>query len=412
MWVLGLKEATLLTPRSAAAAPDAREAGPASNQAHRSGAIDILRAIAVLLVMGRHMVLPPETPANGSAMRALVGTVMRGWNRGGWIGVDLFFVLSGFLVSGLLFREHQRFGRISAKNFLMRRGFKIYPGFWVLIAVTAVVAMLTRHSLNPTAIISELAFVQNYGPALWHHTWSLAVEEHFYLTLLIFLVFLSPRGASNPFRSVPIIFAGVALGELGFRIAITHWLPYADKTHLFPSHLRMDSLFCGVVISYFYHYHSASFMARAWRNRRVLLSLGIALLAPPFIFQLETTPFIPTVGLTLCYLGSSCLMVAALTVAETRHPISRALAYVGSRSYSIYLWHLPVQLWLTPYGGRIFSTHFRWPVYFLSFFAVTILIGILMAIAVEFPMLTIRDRWFPSRGRPLAVSLDLAVRTL
>src|SRR5271165_4056899 len=88
--------------------------------------LDVLRALAVLLVLGRHMDLSPaDVPG---VMRGVAAT----WYRGGWIGVDLFFVLSGFLVSGLLFREYRRHNSLAVPRFLVRRGFRIYPAFFAL----------------------------------------------------------------------------------------------------------------------------------------------------------------------------------------------------------------------------------------------------------------------------------------
>jgi peptidoglycan/LPS O-acetylase OafA/YrhL len=85
--------------------------------------LDILRAIAVLLVLGRH--------EHANAL----------WRRCGWVGVDLFFVLSGFLISGLLFSEYKKRGRLDLPRFYIRRGLKIYPSFYVLILATFLVSM-------------------------------------------------------------------------------------------------------------------------------------------------------------------------------------------------------------------------------------------------------------------------------
>ena len=84
----------------------------------------------------------------------------------GWMGVDLFFVLSGFLVSGLIFREYQERGRLDIKRFLIRRGLKIYPGFYTLIGATVGIAVINRWNLPWKRIFSEVFFVQNYhqGP--------------------------------------------------------------------------------------------------------------------------------------------------------------------------------------------------------------------------------------------------------
>jgi peptidoglycan/LPS O-acetylase OafA/YrhL len=181
-----------------------------------------------------------SVPANSSStVCSLAHWFSELWIRGGWIGVDLFFVLSGFLVSGLLFREHQKFGGISAKDFLIRRGFKIYPAFWMLIGVTALLHGLFRHQFNTKATLSELLFLQNYSRGLWPHTWSLAVEEHFYILLLILLLFLSKR--SHSFSSVPTVFVVLAVTSLCLRIYESYSIPYSDMTHLF-------RLICGWIL--------------------------------------------------------------------------------------------------------------------------------------------------------------------
>src|SRR6476469_9931494 len=147
----------------------------------RSRSIDVLRAVALFLVcFGRHLGPYPEDHTSYPGLLLHKATVALA--RGGWIGVDLFFVLSGFLVSGLLFRDYQQTGRIRAGRFLLRRGFKIYPPFWVFMLMTAAV-FGSRFPIG--AYFIELGFVQNYRPTIWQHTWSLAVEEHFYLLLAL-----------------------------------------------------------------------------------------------------------------------------------------------------------------------------------------------------------------------------------
>src|SRR5688572_11329479 len=87
--------------------------------------LDVLRGVAILLVFGRHLEIPrPE---------GMMGTFAEVWYRLGWIGVDLFFVLSGFLIGGLLVTELQKHGRIDVTRFLVRRGLKIYPAYLVFI---------------------------------------------------------------------------------------------------------------------------------------------------------------------------------------------------------------------------------------------------------------------------------------
>ena len=356
----------------------------------RSKSIDILRAVAVFLVLGRHLVACPVE------VNPFLHRLSQIWFCGGWAGVDLFFVLSGFLVSGLLFREHEKFGSISAKRFLVRRGLKIYPPFWLLIAFTVAVTALRHHKFEFTRLISELLFIQNYRTGLWPHTWSLAVEEHFYLFLLLFLLLLSRRRpGSRAFRLVPIAFVVLAVVCLALRFV---------TPHITPTHLRMDSLFAGVFISYLYHFSRDDLLSWGRRHRRKLLLFGTLLFCPPFIFRLEIHPLIVTVGLTLLYVGSGFLLIAALVTPVPDRGPAKALAYVGSHSYSIYLWHMPVTMFVVPKFIRILGTTENWFVYAGVYLIGSVLFGILMAILIEFPVLHLRDRLFPSRGRPLTVA--------
>jgi peptidoglycan/LPS O-acetylase OafA/YrhL len=142
----------------------------------RTPTLDILRAVAVILVFSRHSGVFPVL------------------SQIGWAGVDLFFVLSGFLVSGLLFREYQVSQRVHPGRFLMRRGFKIYPQFYVLIATTVIVDVWLGQPVPGRQLASELVFLQSYFPGLWGHAWSLAVEEHFYLLLAAAVALLARRG--------------------------------------------------------------------------------------------------------------------------------------------------------------------------------------------------------------------------
>src|SRR5688500_11469744 len=134
--------------------------------------IDFLRGIAVLLVLFR-----PHAFINNT-------------HNPGLIGVDLFFVLSGFLVSGLLFREYIQHKKVNAKLFLIRRGFKIYPLFYLALLITVVIELWLGSKISKRALVSEMLFMQNYYLNMWNHTWSLAVEEHFYFAVALLIVIL------------------------------------------------------------------------------------------------------------------------------------------------------------------------------------------------------------------------------
>ncbi len=353
--------------------------------------LDLLRLLAILLVLGRHMEDRPDTFSYASKM------FFETWKRGGWVGVDLFFVLSGFLVSGLLFSEYQARGRLSLARFYTRRGWKIYPPFYTLIVCTILVNYLFDLHLYRRQVFSELTFLQSYLLGMWNHTWSLSVEEHFYilLPLLLLLMLKADRNARLPFRSVLVVMVCLALGLLGLRI--WNWQHGVRFTkNLFSTHLRLDSLFFGVTISYLFHFHTDEFVTwlRPWR--RYLIVLGVLFLTPAFVLDLETTPFIYTVGLTIFYLGSGMLLVGILL---SRVPESRLilwLAAIGAFSYSIYLWHMPTRDWVIPTVEYLLGRSLGFRVRAGFFLIGSIVLGIGMAKLIELPALRLRDRWFPS----------------
>jgi peptidoglycan/LPS O-acetylase OafA/YrhL len=360
---------------------------------------------------------------------ASVLTALDVWSRAGWVGVDLFFVLSGFLVAGVLFREYQRTGDVSVGRFLARRGLKIYPAFYVMLGATVAVDRWLARPVSRIALLGEAFFVQNYGHHIWNHTWSLAVEEHFYL-LLAALVAATVAGtrAKAPGRQqfaflVP-LFGVVAVLELALRVATAivaaPWYPL----HLAPTHLRLDSLLWGVTLAYLYHFRGRPLTRVVHARRDVILLTSIACLAPCLFLPLSSV-FMETVGYTLLYLGFGCVLLLTLhprahrAAAGTavgsgpaqalRAAAAWALAGVGVYSYSIYLWHMPVQTWAQIVSVRLF----RWTptsgVALVLYFVDSIVVGVLMARLIEMPGLALRDRWIPARSLALsAASIEAA----
>ncbi len=357
--------------------------------------LDLLRFVAVLLVMGRHMTPCPESVSGWGATWSLV------WQRGGWIGVDLFFVLSGFLVSGLLFQEHQKTDKVDIKRFLIRRGFKIYPPFWALILFTIVFQWVISAQADGTKIISELLFVQNYFPALWNHTWSLAVEEHFYILLsllvLVFALWNSRGSTRETFQSIPKVFCWVALACLIMRMVNSVYLPDANlKHHLMVTHLRIDSLFFGVLLAYFWHTSNRLHIEKSW-FKIVLIGLGALLLLPAFVCPVETTWWIPVFGVILFYVGSGLILVGMLNLQLPDSPILRTAGKIGAFSYSIYLWHMPMQSWFAPIILKFLPEPLSssWLVYAAIYMLGSLVVGIAMAKLIESPTLLLRDKLIP-----------------
>jgi len=361
--------------------------------------LDLLRLVAVLLVMGRHASVAPQE--FGSLLQGVSSRL----SIGGWVGVDVFFVLSGFLVTSLLINAYVRDGRVSVVRFLTRRAFKLYPAFWCMIGITLVYRRLDHGFWESRKrIASELLFVQNYWPMLWNHTWSLAVEEHFYLVVAAAAaVVLRPRSLRR--MRAPLLWATggfllLATACLMLRLRLAGIVPQFDyRTHLVPTHLRLDSLGFGALLAAFWHAPRGGL--RTGRVGAVALVLGgAAALAPAFIFAVGDRAVF-TWGFALFYLGGGALLIGALNLRLPPLDGLRAAAFLGSRSYSVYLWHLPVQSWIAvPLSRNAFAeAPRRWLLYAVLYVSGSFLIGCLMHRWIEGPLLRLRDRLIPRRAR-------------
>lgn len=369
---------------------------------NRNPSIDILRAFAILLVLGRHMkTCPPETNIYLSSLTEL-------WQRVGWTGVDLFFVLSGFLVSSLLFQENLIHSQIDIKRFLVRRGFKIYPSFWIFIGFTIVYWKANNYPLYLSNLLGELFFLQNYIGNFWGYTWSLAVEEHFYILLVIILYWLNQRDLKfrnkTPFLELPQISIIILVACLALRYITAYISSDSDSyTLLFPTHLRIDSLMFGVLIAWLWHFKLSEFEKLFWFKRLYLTIMGLFFVFVPFVANIDRTINMFTFGLSFLYFGFGLLILGTINLKIKSEALLKCLTYIGYCSYSIYLWHGPVNLWLIPSLGKFISPVFisNWYIYFLSYFVGSIAIGCLATNMVEKPLLSLRNKIFPSRTRTL-----------
>ena len=329
-------------------------------QSKRIPQLDLLRGIAVLMVICRHY-----SPFNFLY-------------KIGWAGVDLFFVLSGFLISGLLFTDWKKHERLSIGRFFVRRGFKIYPSFYLFLLLTipiTAVAPATRGHMLPR-FAAECFFVQDYFRHLWPHTWSLAVEEQFYILLPLALLLLSQLRRSNPERGFTFIPAFSAI-----LLAVCLLLRmHRQGDPRYALHLRADALFLGVALGYWFQFRPQSFhsFSRWW-----LLPLGIGLLLP-LAYYGEARSALPYV-LTCNCLGFALLLCWILPRNVVRLPL---LERVGFYSYSIYLWHF-----LVTFVVKGFSSSF--PMCCVNIVACCV-VGIYMGKAVECRALDFRDRLFPA----------------
>jgi len=206
------------------------------------------------------------------------------------------------------------------------------------------------------------------------HTWSLAVEEHFYLALP--LVLLALAKVRKDFRLVPAVSIVVSVLCLYLRSQqpLSVW-----ANILFPTHLRIDALMAGVALGYFSRFDRERFVAFG-RSPLVLLA-GVVVVSMGWVPA-------PIIGLTFFYLGFSLIVIWAAGRPQSKNPAIRALALLGKYSYSVYLWQQPFML---EYGERERSA--GWWLLTVSAIVAT---GVVMAKLVEFPVLRLRDRWLPS----------------
>lgn len=369
--------------------------------------IDFLRGVAIVLVLFSHHWLTDSLQTMG------------------WIGVDLFFVLSGFLVSGLLFNEYKKFGSVDAKRFLIRRGFKIYPSFYFSITVTTILLAFFPHLsffkdthlliLSNKGIliglVIECFFLQSYFFGFWGHHWSLAIEEHFYLCLVVLIVILVRRNILQDKR----MFVGISLfiftACLFLRIVTNFYT--SDIITFTATHLRADSLFAGVLVSYYYHFHFDELKHLFKRYRTaILLAIAPLLSFTPFINVLESF-FVKTIGFSLIASAFSLLLLVFLFERDISAKVSRIISKpiyrliatkVGFYSYGIYLFHFYVVRYLVGenYAYKKYQngewSYLEVVLSFGIYFVLSILLGIVLSKMIETPMLNLRDRWFPRRS--------------
>ena len=360
-------------------------------------------------------------PSEELHLFAPIQKVLRVWFKTGWAGVTLFFVLSGYLISSLIFNEFLNTGTVRFGRFYVRRGLKIYPAFYCMLACTLLLGYYDLHyfhrdlvpqeKLTSNIILSEVFFLQNYLGYIWVHVWSLAVEEHFYIGLGIVIslmmtlyprvrhgIVLRDRFTLMPWFCVSTFGLCLALRYLYVRsIPATLSadaqmdLRYAGSCY---THLRIDSLLFGVFLAYFVKFRGEWFVPWVRRNTIGLLIAGLALISPSLIYE-ETSNFMLIPGFTMMYMGFGCLLLFTLyhpwkTKNKALNRVSGALAYIGQNSYSVYLWHYPVMVILEKLLPK--STNYYLVIILQNIAGLAT--GLIMAKLIEMPVLKMRDKFF------------------
>jgi peptidoglycan/LPS O-acetylase OafA/YrhL len=313
----------------------------------RIPALDGLRGIAVLVVVIEHI----ETILVPGTVRVDAGPL-----RGAFLGVDIFFVLSGFLITCLLLGEQAERTRVRFGAFYRRRALRLLPALYVLLAVHVLYTLVTGLSLHLEwlSVRGALAYVSNWtwkwdwlqsAPGLGH-LWSLAVEEQFYLVWpVVLIVFLGVRRRTATVAIVMV--AGIAFIAVHRAMMWEHgvnWLFLSIRTDT-----RADSLLVGALL--------AQLWVRGWRpSARIVIPaawVATALLAVFVTVARSTQAFLYLGGFTLF---AVCTATVILAASEGQWPGTRlleipSLRVVGRVSYGLYLWHMPLFYVVNRYGA-------------------------------------------------------------
>jgi peptidoglycan/LPS O-acetylase OafA/YrhL len=286
----------------------------------RNRALDAVRGVAILQVVVWHLVAPIVLRHLPIAGRALSLT---------WSGVDLFFVLSGYLIGSILIRN--RGATNYYRVFYARRVLRIAPLYLVTLALFFAIwpqpfgleyVMLTQN------IVWSLQ--DTFGPGAIAMTWSLAVEEQFYLCLPLLVVLCPPR-------RLPWVLAGLALVAPVIRIALhAHGLPHAAYM-LLPA--RMDSLLLGVLIAWA---QIAGMMPKVSSLQIAAALTGLACIALAFSGLDQLGPVIGTVGYSVVALFYAACLALLVTTGLRLPAWLNPLAKIGLGAYSLYLFHAMV----------------------------------------------------------------------
>jgi peptidoglycan/LPS O-acetylase OafA/YrhL len=308
----------------------------------RHAGIDFLRTVAILWVMAYHL--------DGPEVR------LPAWTHYGWMGVDLFFVLSGYLIGLQVLRPYGAGRQPDWARFFQRRAWRILPAYLaVLVLYLAVPAWRESDAMAP--LWQFLTFTTNLFPdyasqRAFSHAWSLCVEEHFYLLLpaVVWLLARAPAARRVAGCAVLLLIGGIALRGWAWHDAVAPAiaaggdgvLAYVERIYN-PTWNRLDGLWMGVVLASVRVFRGTwwtALMARGWR----LLLLGALGMAASLALDF-TSAAGAMLGFPLLSASLACLLAAVLSDAMAHSPWPGART-VATLAYCLYLTNKQVFYWV------------------------------------------------------------------
>ena len=319
-----------------------------------------LRAVSVLVVIAAHA----------------------GWGlvAGGYVGVDVFFVISGFLITGLLIREAERGTAPSLRRFYARRARRILPAATVVLVATCIATVVFLPVVRGTEILRDAwwsaLFAANIRFAVvetdyfaadrptspLQHYWSLSVEEQFYLVWPLLLVLLASVAAARRLdlrRLATTVLAVLTAASLGWSVWATHHSP---DTAYFSTLTRAWELGAGALLALVAHRTASTGQRRAESRAPAALVQGLALLGAGLVLGaallFEPSSPVPGVLAAVPVLGAVLVLLAGGLPSGERTVVARVLStrplrVLGDWSYSLYLWHFPVLVIARSHAGGL-----------------------------------------------------------
>lgn len=362
-------------------------------QHKKIGGLNVLRAFAISFVFLYHYIVFFEHPA-----------WLEKIGKFGWTGVDLFFVLSGYLIASQLFETINKTNKVNLKIFFIKRVFRIFPAYFFILAIYFLFPIV-REKEKLATLWKYLTFTLNlhlnsHITGTFSHAWSLCVEEQFYVIFPLLLLFLLAIKFFNKSWSLIVV-----LFISGFVIRHFWWVHinslfggtgsfkiYWIMRLYFPTYCRLDGLLVGVSIAALIKF-KPNFVAFLNRNGYYFLVTGLTTLLAAYLICIEETSYLASVfGFPIVSIGYGFIVLSAFSkptfLYNSNYFITSKLA---TYSFSIYLSH-KITIHLTHLFFKSINVETDCFVVFFSSFLFSIFVAILMYNFIEKPFLKIRER--------------------